>query len=283
MKRQLQVTLSTLLFVCNLTFAAQPEFLIITNPDKLSILNQYEQPLTESEKKQLLPFMPLQIINQKEVLGDQITEVVRCTNLGNTYFLLKNDNGGFTGEERVTFQNISKCTIIEDTVEVTRDFTLSQKFPSKGILSTIKKGEAVVRIFQNGANAYVLTLSKPQRYGWCTATGVFKKTEKTERKDPAVDIADVARRVQKRLDNANELYKNYFGYFNTLTHQQKSIPYWQLVTENGNCRCTLKGSQQTIIQLKRSTDYIVQDIEQLLLGKPFSVSSSGNLITIILR
>jgi hypothetical protein len=283
MKRQSLFTLSTLVFLCHLTFAAQSDFLIITNPDKLSILNQYEQPLTESEKKLIFPFMPFQIINPKEILGDQITEVTRCTNLGSTYFLLKNESGGFTGNEHITFQKISKCIILGDTVEVIRDFTLSQKFPSKGIESTIKKGESCIRIFQNGSNTYLLGLGKPQRYGWCTTSGVLKKAIKIEQPEATVDFGYIAQRIQKRLDAANELYRNYFSYFNTLTHQQKSIPCWQFFAENGSYRCTLKGSQQTIVQLQQSTDYIVQDIEQLLLGKPFSINNSGNLITIVKR
>lgn len=285
MKRQFQVTLSAsaIFFLCHLTTAAQSDFLIITNPDKLSILNQYEQPLSVSEKKSLLPFMPFQIIDQKETLGDQITEVMRCNNLENTYFLLKNENGGFTSTEHVTFQNIKNSTILNDTVEVISNFALSQKFPTKGIESAIKKGETVVRIFQNGSNTYLLRLSKPQVYGWCAVPNVFKKAKKIEPKEVTVNFTDIAQRIQKRLDAANELYKNYFGYFNKLTSQQKSVPYWQVVAENGNYRCTLKGAQQTTSQLQQSTDYIVQDIEKLLLGKPFSVSNSGNLITIVQR
>jgi hypothetical protein len=283
MKRQSLVTFSAILFLCHVCFAAQSDFLIITNPDKLSILNQYEQPLSESEKKLFLPFMPFQIVNQKETLGDQITEVIRCFNLGSTYFLLKDDNGGFTSTGHVTFQSIKSCTILGDTVEVINNFTFSQKFPTKGIESAIKKGETVVRVFQNGQNTYFLRLNKPQVYGWCSVSGVFKKTKKIETKEATVNFTDVAQRIQKRLDAANALYKSYFSYFNDLTHQQKSTPYWQIVAENGNYHCTLKGSQQTTSQLQQSTDYIVQDIEQLLLGKPFSVSVSGNLITIVQR
>ena len=283
MKRQSLVTLSTVFFLCHLTFAAQSDFLIITNPDKLSILNQYEQPLTELEKKLIFPFMPFQIINPKEILGDQITEVIRCTNLGSTYFLLKNESGGFTGNDHITFQKISKCIVLGDTVEVVRDFTLSQKFPTKGIESTIKKGESCIRIFQNGSNTYLLGLGNPQRYGWCAASGVLKKAIKIENSEATVDLVDIGQRVQKRLDAANELYKNYFSYFNDLTDQQKSIPYWQTFSENGGYRCTLKGSRQTIAQLQQSTDYIVQDIKQLLLGKPFSVNNSGDQIIIVKR
>jgi hypothetical protein len=283
MKRQSLVTLWAIFFLCNLIFAAQSDFLIITNPDKLLILNQYEQPLSESEKKSLFPFMPFQIVNQKETLGDQITEVVRCSSLGSTYFLIKNEKGGFTSSEHVTFQNIKSSTILNDTVEVISNFVLSQKFPTKGVESAIKKGENVVRIFQNGSNTYLFRLSKPQVYGWCSVSGVFKKVKPIEQKETTVDFTDVAQRIQKRLDAANALYKSFFSYFNNLTQQQKSTPFWQIAEKNGNYRCTLKGSQQTISQLQQSTDYIVQDIEQLLLGKPFSVSGSGNSITIVQR
>jgi hypothetical protein len=268
--------------LCSFTYAVQSDFLIITNPDKLSILNHYEQPLSTSEKKDLLPYMPFMIVNQKEVLGDQITEAVRCKNLGNTYFLIKKDDGGFVSTANVTFQKLNGCTVLNDTAEVVKSFVLSQKFPVKGIETPISKGESVIRIFQNGTNIYVLTLGKNQ-YGWCTTPGVLQKTKKTEKAAKPADISDISLNIQRKIDNTNELYKAYFGYFNQLTNQQKSIPYWEMAKEADGIHCTLKGSQSTIQQMQSSTNYIVQDIEQLLLGKPFSVTRSGNQIIIVQR
>lgn len=281
---KLQLFALTILFtLCSYTYAVQSDFLIITNPDKLSLLNQYEQPLSISEKKDLLPYMPFMIVNRKEILGDQITEVVRCRNLGNTYFLIKKDDGGFVSTANVTFQKINGCTILNDTAEVIKSFTLSQKFPLKGIETSISKGETVIRIFQNGTNIYLLTLGKQQQYGWCTTPGVLQKIKKTEKILKPADISDISLNIQRKIDNTNELYNAYFGYFNQLTNQQKSIPYWEMTKETDGIHCTLKGSQSTIQQMQSSTNYIVQDIEQLLLGKPFSVTRSGNQIIIVQR
>lgn len=226
--------------------------------------------------------MPFMIVNQKEILGDQITEAIRCKNLGNTYFLIKKDDGGFVSTANVTFQRINGCTVLNDTAEVVKNFILSQKFPVKGIETPITQGESVVRIFQSGTNIYVLTLEK-QLYGWCTVPGALQKIKKTEKIAKPTEISDISLKIQRKIDHANELYKTYFGYFNQLTNQQKSIPYWEMTKEAGKIQCTLKGSQPTIQQMQTSTKYIVQDIEQILLGKPFSVTRSGNQIIIVQR
>ena len=53
------------------------EFVIVPQPGKFSIFDQYEQPLSEDDKRQLLPNSPFQIINRDELMGDQITEALR--------------------------------------------------------------------------------------------------------------------------------------------------------------------------------------------------------------
>ena len=49
------------------------DFLIISPTSKLSIFNQFEQILTETDLKYSL-YTPFLIVNRKETLGDQITE-----------------------------------------------------------------------------------------------------------------------------------------------------------------------------------------------------------------
>ncbi len=283
MKLYLPSIITIIMSLYNLTYAVQSDFLIITNPQELSILNQYEQPLSDTEKHFLLQFMPFLIVNQKEVLGDQITEAVKCNNLGNIYYLIKNDKGGFLSSNTVTFQKITRATVLNDTVEAARDFVLSQKFPSKGIETSIKKGDLFIRIFQNGVNAYLFRIGKPSLYGWCNNPDFLKQITKDEQLGKTADYSDIVPRIQKHFNNINDYYKSYFSFFNTLTNQQKGIPVWEMTSDNGTYKCTLKCSQSTLDQLEESTHYIFQDIKQLLLGKPFSVSCTKNQILILKR
>lgn len=269
-----------MLSLFNLTYSVQSDFLIITNPQELSILNLYEQPLSDSEKRLFPEFTPFLIVNHKNVLSDQITEAVKCINLGSIYYLIKNDKGGFLSSNTVTFQKIINATVLNDTVEAARDFALSQKFPSRGIETPIKKGDTFIRIFQNGVNTYLFRIGKPSLYGWCNNPNVLKLITKTKQLKKSADYSDIVPSIQKHLDIINDYYKSYFFFFNTLTKQQKGIPLWEMTSDNGTYKCTLKCSQSTLNQLEESTNYIFQDIEQLLLGKPFSVSYTNNQILI---
>jgi len=261
--------------------ASQSEFYIIENPSALTILNQYEQPLTDTEKKALAPFFPLEIINKKDVLGDQITEVIKCKNSGSIFFLLLNDNGSIKGSERCGFQNISGCTVLGDSAAITKDIMLSSKLTDSRPGITVKKGSMVIRIFQKGTKTFLYSTEEQKRYGWCTETGIFKKAIKAALKAAPVNASEIMRPVRKRLETANENYKNIFTFLNELSRQQKSIPIWKIEDkESASFVCTLTGSKQTVSQMESSTKYIVQDIEHLLLGKPFSVTFTNNTITI---
>ena len=67
---------------------------------------------------------------------------------------------------------------------------------------------------------------------------------------------------------------------NHITNQGKLIPSGSVVTIKNAIQCRLSGSSQMTGQLEQSTRYIVQDIEQSLLGKPYSVSYKSGLIEI---
>lgn len=261
--------------------AAQGTFYVISNPEKVSILNQYEQPLTELEKKQLFSFVPFEIINRNEILGDKLTEAIKCKNLGETYFLLKNDKGDLLTSGQIYYQKFFSGTILGDTVETTRPVVLSERFPSEGKQIKVSAGEKTVRIFQSGNSVCLFKISSPRQYGWCSDPGALKKTRAAIQKSASLsDDSLIVERIRKRLQLANDTYRQYFDYFNNLTSKQKSTPMWEIKKEKSSVFCTLKGSQETIDQLQESTRYIVQDIEQLLLGKSMTVAYTNNQIII---
>lgn len=277
--------LFSILFVFPVMAGKTADFVIISTPAKLSIFNQFEQALTEKELNSFATNTPFEIVNRKETLGDQITDAMRCKNQGSTFYILLDNKGAFKNAPTSLYQKFyTKCTVLYDTVQLKRETKISDKYPSGSTTRVCKPDQILVRIFQQSGFYYVF-VPQMDLYGWIAANpSLFKTKEKISKIDNTFSVADIEHIVLTRLTAANQDYQAYFGYFNTLTQQDKSIPIWKLENDGKRLHCKLSGSSpQVARQLQQSTRYIVQDIEQMLLGKPFAVQYSSDEITITLR
>lgn len=274
------IFLLSFLFAQTILAATKADFLIVSHPQKLSIYNRYEQPLPESEWNQFLPYAPFQVIRKNELLGDQITEALRFSYQGNHFFLLTDDKGNIVNKTGVQYLKTFQQTMVyNDTVYLRSPVSLFESYPSNGSSFSVGKDERVIRIFKYNSSFYLLH-EKPLRYGWYTGrSDVFRKIQVVPMAE-TVNTADIQNRIQSRLDAANESYGQIFSFFNQVTNQQKSIPQWKLESTGSTITCNFVGSNLVSSQLEQSTRYIVQDIEQILLGKPFTVTYSAGRISI---
>jgi hypothetical protein len=259
------------------------DFLIVKEPGNLSILNQYEQPVSTDELSSFHPCSPFQIINRDELLGDQITHAIRCKYINQTFFLIKDDNGNLLVKNKSIYQkNFSGCTLLGDTVVFTNNngFSAFELYPSSGNTFSIKKGERAIRVFQFGNNFYILRLAQPQKFGWCSANQNFvKQTQKTKTFPEQTLTTDIYTNIQSRLETANKSYDSLFSFFNKLTQKDNFIPKWIIIKDGTTIRCTLKGAAVVVRQLETSTSYLTRDIEQILLGKGYEINfSNGEII-----
>ncbi len=275
------IILFSLLFIATISKAEEKaDYLIISDPHKLSIFNQFEQSLTENEIKNLHLNAPFQIVKRKELLGDQITEALRCKYQGETFFLLLDDNGNLKSTSASLYQKtFQKCLILNDSVQLKQPAKIFEKYPSSGISTSCKADQFVIRIFQYSTSFYVYMPEK-KIYGWINnGTSIFRTAAKKISRSVTLDITDITGLIQTRLDAANEQYRQYFEYFNTITQQNKTVPVWKMEKNGTKVHCILTSSAHIAGQLEQSTRYVVQDIEQILLGKPFTVQySSGEII-----
>ncbi|NLL12309.1 MAG: hypothetical protein GX267_02785 [Fibrobacter sp.] len=257
------------------------DFLIISDPSKLSIFNQFEQILTETDLNNIPSYTPFLIVNRKETLGDQITEAIRCQYKGQTCFLLLDEKGNLKGLSSQHYHNIFKsCLIIGDTVSLNQSTNVYQKYPSSGPVTKCSAGQTVSRIFRYSSSYYVFIPDK-KVYGWINGgPSIFKTSAKNLVKSRTFSVNDIYEVVENRLKAVNETYNQYFEFFNDITHQDKSVPQWKLRNDGKQLKCTLSSSAQISEQLQNSTRYVLQDIEQILLGKPFNIQYNSGEITI---
>jgi hypothetical protein len=260
---------------------AKADFLILPQPKNFKILNQYQQPLSPAEAEQFRPFAPLQVVNADELQSDQITRTMRVQFNGAVYFLLKDDQGNLTGGRPETYRS---CTALDDTVEVGkgRAVWFSDKFPAKGKGEQLGSGSVLARIFQYRDHYYVRQAGLRPRFGWCYA-GQKDAWQAKKQPEKAVEPAwnsAFCGRLTARMDAANEAYRKYFEYFNQSTGEEKAIPRWKCSCSEGSFTATLGSPYQGTDQLRESTQYLVRDLENILLGKPFIVIEENGVISI---
>lgn len=268
------------IFVSSTNGANRADFLIVSNPGELSILNHFEQTISSSEKEHIfIPYSPLRIIDRNTTLGDQITEALKFIYNEDTWYIQKNDKGNFSGALQKYQKTFLNCEIIDDTVGLTKSIRLYEKYPSSGNSFIIDKPSSVKRVFKYQKGYYLYSFDLPGKYGWYNGPSSVFLVKKTAQKSNQIQD-NLILRIQTRIQSVNEKYHGLFKHFNEITNQQKSIPEWIIEEDKDIIKCRLNGSSEIINQLEQSTQYVVQDIKQLLLGKPFAVEYQNGLITI---
>ena len=272
----LRYTIIFLLFVCTASFS-QPtaDFLILSQPRDYTILNQYQQPLTDAEKKLFVPNAPLQIVKENEILGDQLTHALRFAFDGKTWFIEKDEAGNFTGDKGKQFRQVlKKCAIIGDTVQILADraVSFSEKYPPGLESGWLKKGELVMRLFSCGGSCCVKLPGAKNEYGWSrfgAKTG-WKRLEQGAEKPQGL-TGMLTERIIDRFKAANKTYADYFSHFDRLTGQEKTVPVWRCEAKGNEVHCSLNAPYAATSQLDESTQYLVRDLENMLIGKQCDV------------
>jgi hypothetical protein len=274
-----------LLFLISAAIArGRADYLVIADPLDYTIYNQYGQPISETEKYDFVPYSPFQIIDKNVTLGDQITRALKFVFQQRMYYLLIAEDGKFTGEKsktgRQTFHNAEP---IEDTVEVVGGGLAMVS--GSGRTVEIAKGLRVVRVFRSGPRYYCAALRDRTTYGWSSLEprSVWRKNErgvsaKTGVKDTGLSET-LRQRILARLMSADELYTTSFSHFNSLTGDEKTVPQWRCEYSGSRMHCELAGPYKNGDQLSESTRYLVQDIQNMLIGTDYGViCKNGELI-----
>jgi hypothetical protein len=265
------------------------DILVLADPLNFSILNRYEQPASEREKESFLPYAPLQIKEKETVLGDEITPALTFLFNGSSWYLLKDDEGGFIVHQKggEDYRILKNCRIIDDTIRITRSRAVkfAAGYPGQEAGRSLDKDEILCRLFKY-KNRYCLkqTAGKGQ-FGWSTLSNrsAWQRLKRSVQKEEKTLNSAVIDRLSGRMQAANSIYKKYFSAFNNITGAGKTAPKWKYRTLENGIRFTLSGPESSVKQLEESTRYLVRDLENVLIGKPFSVNYTEGEITIVYK
>jgi hypothetical protein len=244
--------------------------------------------LSAADKASLPAFTPLQVVKSDETLGDQISRAMRVSFQQKTYFLLKDGQGKLISSGSQGYSRLLKgCTVLNDSVEVIREAGIRLEMPSSSSPAdiTVRRGETITVLFQSNDRYYVQTSGLRPRHGWCAlaSRSAWRKSEET-RILPAAHATltpELKARLIECIASANRAYQTYFERFNQTTGQQKTAPVWRQASASGNeLRWSLSSPYNRSDELNASTRYLVQNLQDLLIGKPFTVTQADGDITV---
>jgi hypothetical protein len=252
------------------------DFLILENPQTGRILNRYEQPLTRAEAALFLPNTPLEILNADDSLGDRLTPALRFRLGGEEYYLLK---------DTVEVRKLAGCTPLDDTLLALKSGAIRfyEKYPAGGKRRTLEKGERLARVFQTRRATCLLLLGPEPAYGFSALTpGPAWEILQAAPAEQETNLSGQLRaRLTARIEAANASYRAFFSYFNDLTKQARPVPVWRTGAQDPVLTFTLaRLPGNDPVALLESTVRLVQDLENILIGKPFAVSYGEGRITI---
>jgi hypothetical protein len=262
------------------------DFIIIASPPEYVIYNQYEQPLSGDEKAVFAPYSPFRIVQKDMMLGDQITHALKFAFQQRMYYLLKNDDGKFTGEKSSSGRKIIRdVEPKEDTIEsMATGLTMVS---GEGRVIAVPKGTRMERIFRSGPRYYCSAIFGRTTYGWSSLEpryawrNVDKGISGGIPAQADTGLSEMLRqRILKRFASANESYKAFFNHFNSLSNDERAVPAWFCEKNGSRMACRLTGSSLNCNQLSESIKVLEQDIGNLLSGTGFKESGVNGAIVI---
>jgi hypothetical protein len=277
---------SLIFLFCFTVIYANPrvDFLILGSMKPYTVYNSFEQPLTGSEKAAFAPGSPLKIINFEVKLGDQITHALRFSLEQKDYYLVKDAKGYFAGEKKKDSHLLLKgCVLLNDTFEVLNDKSIrfSDKSSFGDNFTYLKKRELLVRVFEQNGSFYVFKKAPDPKYGWCRVLSEnnWRRVLKFTKSENELS-SEIREQLFARMDSVNHIYTRYFESFNKISGLDKRTPRWSLAADNGEIRWILNSPYVNTAPLKESTEYLIRDLEGILLGKPFYAVYGNGEITI---
>jgi hypothetical protein len=262
------------------SFALTADFIIVESPQSVTLYNQFEQPLSKQEIAEFLPYSPLRVIRTDGRLGDQITRAMQCSIGQKTYYLLLDDQGVILGDKN-RIHVLKGCTLLDDTVSVSRPeaVTFSHFAVNAESAEKLSKGTELIVLFRWKNSFYALQTGLLPRFGWIPVSGreAWKRVSQSVALDTAMTDQTLDQLAQ-RIEWANKQYAIFFGKFSQSTGNLKTAPQWQRAA--GRLTWRLSPPYGNTGELDASTKLLVEDLRDMLIGKPFSVNFNKGELSI---
>ena len=283
----LAVIFLTFFFCSSFVFARSgADYLIVEKPQNLSILNKYQQEVSQKEREVFVPFGPMKILHDDEVLTDGYTRCMKIDIGGAQFFLLKNSDGKLTRSASLGFERtFHGSREFLDTIQILRNNSIQCSLFNVRRFS-LQSGQKALRVFDYQNKTYCRILNGTSfLFGWINFS---RKQEGKDWKRIAHEVStnaissDILQQIQHKTDEVNSLLSKLFDYLDSATHRQKISPQWKVNASGDRVICELQGNYQSD-KFQQSTLYLAKDIQNIVLSSNLQVEHLPGKITIKLR
>ncbi|MCX7726280.1 MAG: hypothetical protein N2053_05475 [Chitinispirillaceae bacterium] len=271
-----------LFFLILITSSYSKDVLIIANPALCRLYDQYEQLMPLEKKKEIVKNAPFEIVNEKRLMGDQITDGIQLSLLGVTYYLLLDEKGKIAGvPPSAGIIRYRGCDFFYDTVRViVSSVKVYSDYTGNVVCGELRKNDIVIKVFTYRDKTFVYFIGHKIFTGWVKGTtGIFGSIQQKKSVKKEDEFTEIHTRIVKKLNEANNSYKSYFEYFNKITGMEKSIPQWIFYEKER--KYVLTGSKEIISQLSYSTEYLINEIKKMVEGRKFGIIYNEGVISVV--
>ena len=225
---------------------------------------------------------PLQILEYNTRLSDDLTAAIKVKFLSKEYYLVSDDRGNLLENGNVGEIVIErKCKVLQDTIQIISDklFHIPPPYSVSSIGLKLPKGIILLRLFLK-SNVYCLMKpGKIPEFYWShlSPSTEWKKLEHTTQSVIA-DNTQLDHQIVAVFRKANEKYRLFFQGFNRHFKKDFLAPRWEVQQDDQSISAVLIGMDES--KLKNSIRALINDLSYVILGKTYTISQSGNRITI---
>lgn len=266
------------------------DFLIVEHPAGLLIYSKYQQKLSYQEQARILPYQPMQVLQKDTHLSDGYTPCMKVRINNSTYFVINDEEGNFVNEGGIGYHSLfQNCTVLQDTAEVLLNRTIFiSKTPTYQSTNQsqkyfLQKKDRLLRLFSLRGYVYVQTLAAEKDFGWCnlsenTRNQSWQMVRQTTRPQKGIPV-EISQRIESDIQEVNFLLEQLFTYFNRETGENKPIPRWNIDATDNRITCSLNDPQY-VGTFPESIRYLMNSLENAVLGTPYNVFHDGGIIEV---
>lgn len=259
------------------TGISKSDYWIIENPSALVIYNQYEQRLSEPEKKQLPGYSAWQILDVEHLLSDQFTFTIKTDLNRRIFYIQLTDQKEAVNKHLAgVIEVVKNARLLGDTIRVITDDRLSLRRGTIKIL--LSEGVLIERLFTHRKKTFGRDLTN-NLFGWIEGN-LSRNSEPyiPDNTDLAIE-KQLFSRVDQIFTSQNNRFDKLFSVLNTEFESSKPSPFWDADISPAILKYTLTPSMYTD-SFTDSQSYLVQELSDLLYGSAYQLSASNGQILI---
>jgi len=262
------------------------DFVVIEKPRYLTVYDVFQQSLSSQQLALIQPFVPMRILNARDILSDGFTNCMKVDVDGDIFFLLSNNNGKLEGWNKLGAIRIYKHkTILQDTIKILVSRKIIFEKFADGSRTYLTTGDRCVRYFEDGGSVCVKRIGKEPEFGWINIpnAGEGSLWKNIHIAEVQSDISSsLHERIYGRVQQVNQTLVQIYAMLNRESGKQLKAPQWNADSQ-AEWLSFILIPESAINTYPKSTELLKTSLQTYLLGTGYNVSITGNRVDIKLR